>query len=121
MKGEFNLEAGQWPSASAVSKDLVSSMLTLDVNKRITLTAIMNHPWTKSGLDQLHNCQNLGTYIGLWLGLGLGLGLGQLCDYQNLYMNDTRLFGLPNLEPKPCPIPNPNPDIHLFGWNLILS
>jgi serine/threonine protein kinase len=44
-KGEFEFHKAYWEHISEDAKDLISKMLTLDVNKRITIDEALNHSW----------------------------------------------------------------------------
>ncbi|CAE7502473.1 CPK3, partial [Symbiodinium microadriaticum] len=44
-KGEFSMEGKEWEGVSAEAKDLVSRMLTVDPERRITTGEILAHPW----------------------------------------------------------------------------
>lgn len=43
--GNFNFNPHEWKHISSNAKDLVSRMLTVDIEKRITIAEILVHPW----------------------------------------------------------------------------
>ncbi|XP_071531807.1 ribosomal protein S6 kinase alpha-2 isoform X3 [Panulirus ornatus] len=44
-EGKFSLDSGNWVSVSPAAKDLVTQMLHLDPNQRLTAAQVANHPW----------------------------------------------------------------------------
>jgi serine/threonine protein kinase len=51
-KGEYSMEGKDWAEVSAEAKDLVSRMLTVDPDARITCPDILAHPWIKIGIEE---------------------------------------------------------------------
>ena len=49
LVGHIDFSEAPWPSISAQAKDLVKSLLTKDVKKRITAEDALNHPWLAGG------------------------------------------------------------------------
>lgn len=47
-RGEFEFHAAYWDHISEDAKNLISRMLTLDVNKRITIDEALDHTWIKA-------------------------------------------------------------------------
>ncbi|CAI5463185.1 unnamed protein product [Closterium sp. Yama58-4] len=45
LDGRVDFRAAPWPIVSLAAKDLVSRMLTVDPDERITAEEILNHPW----------------------------------------------------------------------------
>ena len=43
--GKFNFKGDEWETTSPQVKDLIAKMLVVDINKRITLPAVMQHEW----------------------------------------------------------------------------
>ncbi|XP_059823945.1 ribosomal protein S6 kinase alpha-3 isoform X2 [Hypanus sabinus] len=54
--GKFSLTGGYWDTVSDVAKDLVSKMLHVDPQRRLTTTQILRHPWIihRDRLPQFH-------------------------------------------------------------------
>lgn len=44
-KGQYSLEGKEWEGVSDMAKDLVRAMLTVDPEKRITVSDALDHPW----------------------------------------------------------------------------
>lgn len=51
-KGEYSMEGKDWAEVSSEAKDLVSKMLTVDPDARITCPEILAHPWIKMVVDE---------------------------------------------------------------------
>lgn len=45
FKGEFSMDGQEWELISNEAKDLISKMLTLDIEKRISAADALEHPW----------------------------------------------------------------------------
>lgn len=43
--GEINFDSNNWCHISPLAKQVVKGLLTVDPNKRLTATALANHPW----------------------------------------------------------------------------
>ena len=48
MSGKFDMESDDWDFVSPMVKDLISKMLVTEVSERITVDAILQHPWIVS-------------------------------------------------------------------------
>jgi serine/threonine-protein kinase Chk2 len=46
MMGRFDYPSPYWDPVSDLALDLIDGMLTVDVNKRLTIDDCLNHPWT---------------------------------------------------------------------------
>ncbi|XP_076030567.1 ribosomal protein S6 kinase II isoform X2 [Oratosquilla oratoria] len=44
-EGKFSLDSGNWVSVSPAAKDLVTRMLYVDPNQRLTAAQVVSHPW----------------------------------------------------------------------------
>lgn len=53
-KGAFHFHDEAWGAVSAGAKDLVKGMLTVDPAARITLEAVLAHPWVVSAAGDAH-------------------------------------------------------------------
>ncbi|KAI5068048.1 hypothetical protein GOP47_0017043 [Adiantum capillus-veneris] len=47
LEGNVDLSSDPWPSISSGAKDLVRKMLKKDVKERLTIQAVLNHPWLR--------------------------------------------------------------------------
>lgn len=56
IKGKYEFDEKQWSSISYSAKDLVSSLLELDVNKRLTAQEALRHPFLRN--EDLHPIGN---------------------------------------------------------------
>jgi len=45
LKGEYEFHDEDWSHVSAEAKDLVRGLLTIDVNRRLTASQALKHPW----------------------------------------------------------------------------
>jgi len=50
IRGKFTLDEPEWDSVSPEAKDLVRKLLTYDLNKRISASDALQHPWFKKML-----------------------------------------------------------------------
>jgi len=48
QKGEFDFPSPYWDNVSTEAKDLISSLLIVTPDKRITAAQALNHPWFSS-------------------------------------------------------------------------
>jgi len=53
--GRFDYPSPYWDSVGDPALDLIDRMLTVDVNKRITIDECLEHPWTTAGVDGAMN------------------------------------------------------------------
>jgi len=51
-QGEFVFHAEYWDPVSVEAKDLISRMLTVDCDKRLTAADALNHPWISGLTDE---------------------------------------------------------------------
>ena len=51
MSGEFDMENDDWEFISPMCKDLISRMLVVESNERISIDEILSHPWVQSWGD----------------------------------------------------------------------
>lgn len=58
-EGRINMSGPRWDGVSDLAKDLVSRMLNVDVNKRITAKEIVIHPWLLSKSDVKNSAVSL--------------------------------------------------------------
>ncbi|MCO5588008.1 hypothetical protein L7F22_041962 [Adiantum nelumboides] len=47
LEGSVDLTSDPWPSISSGAKDLVRKMLKKEVKERLTIQAVLNHPWLR--------------------------------------------------------------------------
>ena len=47
-QGEYSMKGHEWSNVSEEAKDLVSKMMKLDVNKRLTAAEAMKHPFIEN-------------------------------------------------------------------------
>jgi len=43
--GDFSVDEPEWDLISASAKDLICGMLELDPSERLTMEAVLDHPW----------------------------------------------------------------------------
>lgn len=48
MKGSYEMSAEVWQNISAEAKDLVTKMLTVDPELRISIDAVLEHSWLEN-------------------------------------------------------------------------
>jgi len=60
--GEYQFHPEYWSSVSTEAKDLISQLLTVDVNKRITADKACDHPWIHVD-DHVLRDKNLGANL----------------------------------------------------------
>jgi serine/threonine protein kinase len=53
MKGEYHYNHEPFLNVSKEAKDLISKLLVIDVNKRLSAEEAYNHPWIQGGEDQI--------------------------------------------------------------------
>lgn len=51
-KGEFSMNGPEWESISSEAKDLITRMLTLDIEKRISAAEALDHPWFQNNTKE---------------------------------------------------------------------
>ncbi|CAM9801419.1 unnamed protein product, partial [Sphacelaria rigidula] len=56
-RGRFSFHEQYWDPISDGAKDLISRMLTVDPDERITADQALRHPWVMSGDDELAESQ----------------------------------------------------------------
>ncbi|KAA8498277.1 Calcium-dependent protein kinase 2 [Porphyridium purpureum] len=49
LEGKYDMTRDPWPRISKEAKELVSAMLTMDINKRPRAEELLSHPWVKEG------------------------------------------------------------------------
>lgn len=52
---EFSFEDPVWQSVSEMAKNLITGLLTIDPNKRITMSELIKHPWIKMRKSRKHS------------------------------------------------------------------
>ena len=58
MSGEFDMENDDWEFISPMCKDLISRMLVVESNERISIDEILSHPWVQSWGDCMQDTEN---------------------------------------------------------------
>ncbi len=53
MRGEYHYNHEPFLNVSKEAKDLISKLLVIDVNKRLSAEEAYNHPWIQGGEDQI--------------------------------------------------------------------
>lgn len=61
VAGKYDFDDEEWGNVSEQAKDLVSKLLVLDPNKRITAAEAVRHEWLKASKDRLSNIMLQGT------------------------------------------------------------
>lgn len=51
-KGEYSMDGKDWTEVSSEAKDLITKMLTVDPDARITCPDILSHPWIMMASDE---------------------------------------------------------------------
>ncbi|XP_018561124.1 ovarian-specific serine/threonine-protein kinase Lok-like isoform X1 [Anoplophora glabripennis] len=59
ITGDYDMGNLSWNGVSYLAKDLVKRMLTVNPEKRITISAILSHPWLAKDLTMLYRVQLL--------------------------------------------------------------
>ncbi|CEM35095.1 unnamed protein product [Vitrella brassicaformis CCMP3155] len=55
----YTVDGGVWDHISEEGKDLVTKMMCVDPKQRITIDAILSHPWVLSATDAMNHLLNL--------------------------------------------------------------
>jgi calcium/calmodulin-dependent protein kinase I len=62
VKGEYEFHPEYWGAVSDEAKDLIRGLLTLDMDKRLTVDQCLEHPWVKKSEKELE-ARNLDTNL----------------------------------------------------------
>jgi len=62
--GRFDYPSPYWDSVGDPALDLIDRMLTVDVDKRITIDGCLQHPWTTGGTGGQNGTANANTSVG---------------------------------------------------------
>ncbi|KAJ8949326.1 hypothetical protein NQ314_008246 [Rhamnusium bicolor] len=57
ISGSYNMDELSWSGISHLARDLIKRMLTVDPQQRITISAILNHPWLAKDIPMQYRVQ----------------------------------------------------------------